>query len=291
MQASSEHTSVERAFVRIREGQVHYRTAGRGDRVLWMIHASPASSWNLVPLMSELAATRRVIAPDTPGNGDSVPLGLAKPEIENYAEAAVRTMDALGLERVDLYGSHTGAHIAMEIAIARPERVGRLVIDGLGMFSPEDKIEFDARYAPAVEPDTFGSQFWWAWHFVRDQAWFFPYFRADAAHNRGAGAPSADRLHAVVVEVLKSVRTYHLAYRASFRHQDRQRLPLVTVPTLSLADEADPLKAGVHDVARLVKGARRAIVPGESTPAGRRAKADLIASFLDGATVGEPGNA
>lgn len=288
---TSEHTAVERGFVRIREGQVHYRTAGRGDRPLWMIHASPASSWNLVPLMSELAASRRVIAPDTPGNGDSVPLTLAKPEIADYAEAAVRAMDALGLERVDLYGSHTGAHIAMEIAIARPERVGRLVLDGLGMFSPEDKVEFEARYAPAVEPDAFGSQFWWAWHFVRDQAWFFPYFRADAAHNRGAGAPAAERMHAVVVEVLKSVRTYHLAYRASFRHPDRQRLPLVNVPTLSMADEADPLNVGVREVARLVKGARRAIIAGESTPAGRREKAAMIAAFLDGAAVGEAGDA
>jgi pimeloyl-ACP methyl ester carboxylesterase len=289
--SSAEHTSVDRAFVRIREGQVHYRTAGTGGRPLWMIHASPASSWNLVPLLAELAATRRVIAPDTPGNGDSVPLGLPKPEIADYADAAVRTMDALGLDRVDLYGSHTGAHIAMEIAIGFPDRVGRLVLDGLGMFSPADKVEFEARYAPAVEPDAFGSQFWWAWHFVRDQVWYFPYFRSDPAHNRGLGLPAPERLHAVVVEVLKSIRTYHLAYRASFRHPDRARLPLVNVPTLSMADEADPLNVGVAEVARLVKGARRAVVPGEATPAGRRAKAALIAAFLDGAAVGEAGEA
>jgi pimeloyl-ACP methyl ester carboxylesterase len=290
MRVSPEDTAVDRAFVRIREGQVHYRTAGGGAaRPLWMIHASPSSGLNLVPLMRELAVTRRVLAPDTPGNGDSAPLGVEQPEIVDYADAAVRTMDALGLDRVDLYGSHTGAHIAMEIAIARPERVERLVLDGIAMFTAEDKREFVERYAPGVQVDAFGSQLWWAWHFVRDQAWFFPYFRRDGAHNRGAGQPSPEGLHATTVEVLKAVRTYHLAYRAAFRHPDRERLPLVEVPTLVMADEADPLHAGVHEAASLVRGARRVIVPGEATPAGRRAKADLIRRFLDGETVGEAG--
>jgi hypothetical protein len=165
------------------------------------------------------------------------------------------------------------------------------VLDGIGMFTPDDKREFVARYAPAVEVDRFGSQLWWAWHFVRDQAWFFPYFRADPAHNRGLGVPSPDTLHAVTVEVLKAVRTYHLAYRAAFRHPDRERLPLVGVPTLVIADETDPLRAGVHEAARCVRAARRAIVAGEATADGRRAKAALIRAFLDGASVGEPGDA
>jgi pimeloyl-ACP methyl ester carboxylesterase len=291
MQRAAEDTAVERAFVRIREGQVHYRTAGSGgERLLWMIHASPASSWNLVPLMRELAASRRVIAPDTPGNGDSVPLELEQPEIQDYASAALRTMDALGIERVDLYGSHTGAHVALEIAIAAPARVGRLVLDGIGMFTPEDKREFVERYAPAVQVDAYGSQFWWAWHFVRDQAWFFPHFRRDRAHNRGIGQPSPEGLHATTVEVLKAVGTYHLAYRAAFRHPDRERLPLVTVPTLVMADQTDPLAVGVHEAARLAPGARRAIVGGEGTPAGRQMKADLIRRFLDGEDVGEAGS-
>lgn len=290
MDQAGESTAVERGFARILEGQVHYRTAGDGaTRPLWMIHASPSSSLNLVPLMRELAATRRVIAPDTPGNGDSAPLGLEQPEIADYAEAALRTMDALRLDRVDLYGSHTGAHVAMEIAIARPDRVGRLVLDGIGMFVPADKQEFATRYAPAIEIDSFGSQIWWAWQFVRDQAWFFPYFRADAAHNRGLGLPPAATLHAVTVEVLKAIGTYHLAYRAAFRHPDRERLPLVRVPTLAMADESDPLRAGVAEAASLVPGARRAIVRGEATPEGRRAKAALIRAFLDGEPVGEPG--
>ena len=56
MHQPAESTAVERGFARIREGQIHYRTAGAGTALpLWMIHASPSSSLNLVPLMRELA--------------------------------------------------------------------------------------------------------------------------------------------------------------------------------------------------------------------------------------------
>lgn len=278
---------IDRAFVRIREGQVHYRTAGAGSaRPLWMIHASPASSTSLVPLARELARSRPVYAPDTPGNGDSEPLGLVQPEAADYADAAVRTMDVLGLDRVDLYGSHTGAHIATEIAIARPDRVGALVLDGISFFTDEERREILERYAPEVRVDSTGSQLWWAWHFVRDQGWFFPYFRADAGHNRGQGLPSPQTLHAITVEVLKAIGTYHLAYRAAFRHDARARLPLVRVPTLSIADATDPLRSGATEAARLVPGARHASVAGERPADARREKAMLLAAFYDGAAAG-----
>ncbi|MCC6172481.1 MAG: alpha/beta hydrolase, partial [Gammaproteobacteria bacterium] len=61
-------TQIERAFVSLREGQVHLRRSlgpAPGDAPpLWMIHASPASSVSLLGLMQELGRTRRVIAPD-----------------------------------------------------------------------------------------------------------------------------------------------------------------------------------------------------------------------------------
>lgn len=275
---------IDRGFVRIREGQVHFRrggTRGTGRNPLWMIHASPASSASLVGLMQALGTTRECIAPDTLGNGDSTPAQHPSPDIAHYADASLRVMDALGIEKADLYGSHTGAHIVVEMAIARPDRFGRMILDGIGMFSPEQKREYLAHYAPAVQPDFFGSQIHWAWHFVRDQAWFFPYFKRDAAHLRGLDAPSADVLHSITVEVLKAVRTYHFAYRAAFAHPDRERLPLVGIPTLCMADESDPLKAGVVEAARLTPGALSTLLDVDWSPAGQARKAAVLAQFLD----------
>lgn len=280
-------TQIERGFVAIREGQVHFRRCAGPSLPLplWMLHASPASSVNLSALMRELSASRTVIAPDTLGNGDSAPPAPAEPDCAYYADSSVRVMDALGIERVDLYGSHTGAHIAVEIAIAHPDRVGRMVLDGIGMFEPAEKADYLANYAPAISPDAFGTQFHWAWHFVRDQGWFFPYFKRDKAQLRGLDAPPIEALHTVTVEVLKSIRTYHLAYRAAFAHADRERLPLVRVPSLVMADEADPLKKGVALAAQLLADARSSIVRGEADAAGLRDKAQLIARFLDSGRI------
>ncbi|MEZ5459181.1 MAG: alpha/beta fold hydrolase [Steroidobacteraceae bacterium] len=272
---------IERSFVSIREGQVHLRSGGSGAaRALWMVHASPASSVSLVPLMRELGTSRRVIAPDTLGNGDSAAPSVATPDIGYYADASLRVMDALGIERADLYGSHTGAHIVTEMALAHPDRFGRMILDGIAMFSADEKRDYLANYAPEVQPDAFGSQFHWAWHFVRDQGWFFPYFRRDVAHLRGIAPPTAQTLHDLTVEVLKSVRTYHLAYRAAFAHADADRLPGVRLPTLVMADASDPLRHGVARAAGLLPGCQSLIWDDAANP-GAGPKARMLARFLD----------
>lgn len=281
---SSSAVTIERAFARIAEGQVHLRRAGaaRAERpVLWMLHASPASSATLTGLIAEFAATRAVIAPDTLGNGDSAAPAVSEPDIAYYADANIRLMDALGVGVVDLYGSHTGAHIAVEMAIAAPQRVRRIVLDGIGMFTPTERANLLANYAPAMVPDAIGTQLHWAWHFVRDQAWFFPYFERDRAHNRGIGSLSPDALHLVTVEVLKAIRTYHLAYRAAFAHATQDRLPLVQHPVLTIADEDDPLRVGIDAAATLLPNAQKLVVGAARDSAGRRAKATQIAAFLD----------
>lgn len=278
-------TQIERAFVTLREGQMHLRRSREGGRhegvPLWMVHASPASSVSLVPLMQGLASTRAVIAPDTLGNGDSVPAEPAVPDIAYYADSSLRAMDALGIGKVDLYGSHTGAHIVLEMAIARPDRVRRMVLDGIAMFTPQQKQDFLAHYAPAIEPDAFGTQFHWAWHFVRDQGWFFPYFQRDAAHLRGIAQPSVDALHRTAVEVLKSIRTYHHAYRAAFVHPDRERLPCVKVPTLVMADSTDPLRYGVDEAAALLPGSFKTIHDDQGDAVSLARKVALIGHFLE----------
>src|SRR4051794_12191521 len=100
--------TIRRAFVDIEEGQVHYRTAGDGGLPLLMLHPSPGSSLMLAPLIRELGRDRRVVAPDTLGNGDSAPPRSPSAAIEDFADAHLRAVTALGIERFDLYGSHTG---------------------------------------------------------------------------------------------------------------------------------------------------------------------------------------
>ena len=105
----------DRAFARIDCGLLHYRhvtpheeSPERAANLLpsVLMHASPSSSRSLQSLALALANSARgeVIAPDTPGNGDSAPLRQATPELADYASAMVQLLDELKIERANLYG-------------------------------------------------------------------------------------------------------------------------------------------------------------------------------------------
>jgi pimeloyl-ACP methyl ester carboxylesterase len=273
---------IDRGFARIAEGLMHFRHAGEntGEPPLWMMHAAPASSRSLEPLLASLADGRRVYAPDTPGYGDSAPLLATEPQISDYADAMLRTLDALGLDVVDLYGFHTGAHIAIEMALAAPQRIRRVVLDGLLVLDDAERVEFLAHYAPAMQPDAAGLQFTWAVNYIRDQAWFFPHFRRDAAHNLGHGAMSAEVLHYLATELLKALGTYHLGYRAVFRHPVVERVQALRQPTLLTADASDPTSPGLRAIAKACPQLRCDLLDPSDDPARTPGKAQRIAAFL-----------
>ena len=278
---------IDRAFVRIAEGLVHYRHAGRpnaaadGPPPLYMLHASPASSINLVPLIGPLSASRRVIAPDTLGFGDSPPPRQETPDIADYAESVDRIMAALQIRPCDIYGTHTGAHIAIELAILFPGRVRRLIIDGVSLMTPEVRADLHANYAPEMKPSAHGEHLIWAWNYVRDQFIYFPHFKQTAQNLRRVDMSSPETIHTIVMEVLKGLGSYHKGYRAVFRHDDDKRMPLITQRTFCIASEDDPLHVSVGRAAALIKNAVKAVTRSEWTLEGAAAKAKIIAEFLD----------
>ncbi|MEM8587612.1 MAG: alpha/beta hydrolase [Pseudomonadota bacterium] len=277
-------STIERGFVSLPHGQIHFRRAGiEGDRLpLVMIHASPGSSKQLAGLIQALAGDRLVLAPDTAGNGDSDPLAVLQPSINDLAmlacEAINRSLDG----RFQLYGSHTGASIAMEIAIAHPEQVDALVLDGIGLYAADAQAEILERYAREIGPDLEGTHLMKVWHFCRDQFLFWPYYNRTATGRLPNGLPHADTLHDFVVEVLKAVRSYHKSYRAAFRHPKRERLPQLTVPTLVASSPSDMLHEFADEVAALVPGAQRATLPTWDDAAYDAKAADFFRRFLDG---------
>ncbi len=275
---------VRRGFVDVREGQVHYRETGvaqEGSLPLVMLHASPGSARMLEPLMRALSSERRVVATDTLGNGDSSAPEASAGSIAYFADAHLRALDALGLERFDLYGSHTGANIACEIAIAHPQRVRRLVLDGVSLYSPEERADMLEHYAPGVKLDQQGTQFKWVFDFVRDVYLFWPWYRRGAEHRRNVGLPHADELHDKTVEVLKAVRTYHIAYRAAIGYDKAPRLPLVRVPTLLACAGTDMFMEYFDAVKALMPTATPLITPGLATRDALLATARHFARFLD----------
>lgn len=283
--ATAGEPQVDRAFLRLAEGLVHYRHAGAPPRSrgvplpLYLAHAGPGSSRAFEPLLPAFGRRRFAFAPDMLGNGDSAAPASEDVAIAYYVDAAVRILDALGLDAVDFYGSHTGAQIGVELAIAQPRRVRRLVLDGIPLFAPQFRQQLLANYAPKQAPDEFGGHLSWAWHFVRDQQLYWPYFDRSAGNRLANAVPPPAQLQASVTDVLKALGTYHIAYRAAFRQDTAALLPQLRCPVLITASERDPLSLYLDDAAALIPGAIKRRWSRETTLADRIA---AVEGFLAG---------
>lgn len=278
---SVQAVKIVRGFAQIEEGQVHYRQAGQGAAgvpPLVMFHASPGSSKALEPLMQVLAIGRRVIALDTLGNGDSCAPDQADPDLAYFAQAHVRALRAMGIERFDAWGAHTGANIACEIAIENRACVRSVIIDGIGLYSQEEQAELLQHYLPHVHIDQQGSQFHLLWNFVRDAYLFWPWYKKDSDHRRVTGLPNAANLHDKAVEVFKAARTFHLSYRAALAYPKEQRLPLLQVPTLLTCARSDMLHVYFEKVCALVQPTQATSTAGLESP---QALQDTVAVFED----------
>src|SRR5580698_9153919 len=77
-----------------------------------------------------LAVGREVILTDNAGVGLST--GKAPETVAGMGRDAASLIDALRLEKVDLFGFSMGGFVAQQIAFDRPELVRRLVLVGTG---------------------------------------------------------------------------------------------------------------------------------------------------------------
>ena len=121
----------------IRAGGVRARVIEEGEgEAFLLVHGVGAWAENWLPVMRPLAdAGYRAIACDLPGHGQS---GRARrvryfdSDDPYYVRFALDVLDALGIERANLFGHSLGGAIAGIAALAAPHRVRRLVLVSAG---------------------------------------------------------------------------------------------------------------------------------------------------------------
>ena len=102
--------------------------AGEGPPLI-CLHGLGGTKASFMPTIAALAPEgHRVIAIDLPGFGDSDKPHNAPYDAPWFAEVVVEVLDELGLERASFAGNSMGGRIAMELGIAYPERVDKLVL-------------------------------------------------------------------------------------------------------------------------------------------------------------------
>jgi pimeloyl-ACP methyl ester carboxylesterase len=114
--------------IQVRSGRrVHVIEAGAGPSVL-LLHGSSTSSLSVLPLLERVEGVR-AIAVDRPGFGLSEPVAVPR---KRYRDAAIEfvdeVLDELGLQTSAIGGGSMGGTWALWYALARPERVRRLVL-------------------------------------------------------------------------------------------------------------------------------------------------------------------
>lgn len=94
---------------------------------LVLLHGFTGSRRTWARIATALAPTRRVLAPDLPGHGEtegSEPLSL-----DGTTALLLEALDVLGVGRFALAGYSMGGRLALHLALEAPDRVSRLVLE------------------------------------------------------------------------------------------------------------------------------------------------------------------
>ncbi len=273
-------------FVEVAAGKhLHYVRHGVGPALV-MLHASPCSAKVMAPLQDIFAPRWTTFAFDLPGFGFSDALDNAPLETAHLADAIAAAVRALGLQQVAAYGRHTGAGVAVEMALRHPDLISMVLTDGFPVFSQPYSTERLAEYLPPIVPRWDGSHLIWAWFRYREQHVFWPWDKALPNHRADTDVPPLDFLYRGAVELLEAGADYPVIYASAFRHAglamidqvqppvcygnrpgDSQHKTMKLYPPTAWVQEfsRDPLEAAAQEQRVLASHPPRGIVPPHRT--------------------------
>ena len=214
---------VRRRFQRVGADVVHYAEAGRGEPVL-LLHQTPRSWDEFRDVLPLLGRSRRAIAIDLVGFGDSSRLPLAEYSIERWADLAFAFADSLGLGRFTVVGHHTGGYVAIEMAASRPERLVAAVLSCTGLRDEAERLE-EANGRAKVDDYVHtldGAHLLDLW---RGRAAFYP--------------PDVELLERFLVDCLKAGDLAAEGHRVVARYPSEERVREIACPVLIVSGTDD----------------------------------------------------
>ena len=224
-----------------------WREQGEGP-VAVFLHGLGGSRIAWEPQLRELSKTRRVVAWDTPGYGDSTP--ISEYTFSTYANAARDFIDAVSPdESVDLVGMSFGGMIAQYTAHAYPDRIRSLT---LMCTSPKFGLD-------GTDPDE-----WRAARLSGLENIDAPIDMADALL-KALIAPANLAVLPEARTAMERVRKQGLLDSLStiVHHDSRSLLPNIAIPTLVLVGELDDETPPAYSqaIADLMPNAQFEVIP------------------------------
>ncbi len=126
---------------------------------LLLLHGFTGSAAEWQELASTLAVDHTLLMPDLIGHGrSSAPSDPARYAMEYVVADLLQLLDQLGLEQIDLLGYSMGGRVALQLALAAPARVRRLILESAspGLNDPAERaarVANDEALATRIEQE------------------------------------------------------------------------------------------------------------------------------------------
>jgi pimeloyl-ACP methyl ester carboxylesterase len=232
--------------------QLSYLQVGAGAGATVLLHGIVASKEIWWSTLVALAPLGRALAPDLPGHGGSALLGDS--DMAQIAARIGNFCDAQGLKAITLVGHSMGGNIALELTLARPALVRRLVLADPAAHSTEMPI-----YTRSARVSS--SQRWAALRTSIALAQKVGRVGRYVPH-RHCGGFVLPALRRASYLARHDVGAMQQQLDSLFANPIGARLAEINVPTLVISGELDPLvpPALSRRVAEAIPGARYAVV-------------------------------
>jgi pimeloyl-ACP methyl ester carboxylesterase len=116
--------------IRWSQGDTQLYELGTGPPLLY-VHGGLGGAYEMVPILTALAETHRVLAVDRPGHGLADPFDYRGVDLLDHGRTFLRDIvDALELPTVDVVANSMGGLWSVAFAIHAPRRVSRLALVG-----------------------------------------------------------------------------------------------------------------------------------------------------------------
>ena len=113
------------ARVAVNGMQMYYEVSGEGEPLI-VLHGSYMNIPSMGGIIPALAATSKVYALELQGHGRTT--DIDRPiTYQNMADDVAAFMDAVGLQKADVFGYSMGAVVGLQLAIRHPAKVNKLV--------------------------------------------------------------------------------------------------------------------------------------------------------------------
>lgn len=229
--------------IRTDKGVIGVLEAGPGDAApVIFLHGVGSDKRVWQPQLDYFHGSRRAIAFDYPGYGESAPIGAGS--LDDFAAAILAAMDALQVDRAHICGLSLGGVVAIAMHAAAPERCASLILADSFAVHPEGR----AIYERSVDASrTLGMR-----------------ALAEARAGMLLGSAATPALREEVIETMAAIdpAAYRIGAEAVWLADQRDRVADIRVPTLVLCGAEDRITPPdlSAELARMIEGARLEII-------------------------------